>query len=117
MEEENLRIKDAAIILNINYQTAKSIIRRFRATGKIIRSNRILKYANDEAAQTGHESISKNGVKPQLGSAMLSKKASSPVGEKNQDTSSSTASYGLPAEGLLTSKLEESRVSGNIQLT
>lgn len=48
MDEENLRIKDAAVVLNINYQTAKSIIRRFRATGKIQRSNRILKYANDD---------------------------------------------------------------------
>ena len=43
-----MRIKDSAILLGINYQTAKSIIRRFRATGKIERSNRILKYGNED---------------------------------------------------------------------
>jgi len=31
--DEHMRIKDAATALNINYQTAKSIIRRFRAAG------------------------------------------------------------------------------------
>ena len=46
IEVQGVRIKDAARDLKINYQTAKSIIRRFRVTGKIVRCNRILKYAD-----------------------------------------------------------------------
>ncbi len=40
--EENLGIKEASQSMGVNYQTAKSIIRRFRQTGKIERVNRIL---------------------------------------------------------------------------
>jgi transposase len=32
INDDSMRIKDAATELNINYQTAKSIIRRFRAS-------------------------------------------------------------------------------------
>jgi hypothetical protein len=37
---EGMRIKDAAAYLKLNYHTAKSIIRRYRVTGKIERANR-----------------------------------------------------------------------------
>jgi hypothetical protein len=39
--KHNLGIKEASVRVNINYQTAKSIIRRFRQTGKIERINKI----------------------------------------------------------------------------
>jgi hypothetical protein len=38
-----MKIKDASQLLNINYQTSKSIMRLYRQTGKMDRSNRILK--------------------------------------------------------------------------
>ena len=35
VEEENIPIKDAALRLNINYSTAKNIIKTFKRTGQV----------------------------------------------------------------------------------
>ena len=39
VEYEEYRIKDASEMLNLNYSTAKSIIRLFRLTGVVDRKN------------------------------------------------------------------------------
>ena len=39
VEFEDYRIKDASEMLNLNYSTAKSIIRMFRLTGMVNRKN------------------------------------------------------------------------------
>ncbi|TNV84150.1 hypothetical protein FGO68_gene4932 [Halteria grandinella] len=70
LDEKRMRIKEAAHALNINYQTAKSIIRRYRATGKITRTNRILKqeYVDQEdSLENGCKSQQFRGlIVPQL---------------------------------------------------
>lgn len=47
---EKVGVKDACKLLNIKYQTAKSIVRRFKQTGKAERKNKILK--NSEILKT-----------------------------------------------------------------
>jgi transposase len=41
--EHNMHVKEASRKLNMKYQTAKSIMRRFVKTGRVERCNKILK--------------------------------------------------------------------------
>lgn len=70
--KQNVGIKEAAEQIGINYQTAKSIIRRFRQTGKIERINKIVTppcdgnyhHLKDQPQFAGFEQES--GVEPNL---------------------------------------------------